>query len=411
MRLLLPFTYFVFYQFGIIVRPYVIMMLVLLLLACYFPQRAIRPWKYVGLLILLCLTSAYGMVLAAGIAVCMVCELLREKGWKRFVLELFSDKRSLALGALLFSAILIVLEIMPRDDTWVVSADRVNSIGLCLLAAFLTFTGECTLTTSTWFRIDRVLLQNAAIDPVELTAFCVIGVFLWLMIIGAASRQSLKYYLVPYAMLAIFSSLVYFGVHHVGVFFLLLLFWVGILFQDEERFETGRGIVAKIAKTDKDRRLLKRTAVAVCVACLLVPMYWCAASSVNEVKEEFSYGRSGAKFLTEHNLTECQILSVWGQSETKIYGENEEPYCNTCEVGTPVLLNAYFDHNICLNLNGGRDNEAYMHYRIPSAAEIEKTLAEWKAAGIPEVIIRKPDLKLLYGDTITYEDLSCKFMM
>ncbi len=404
MRLLLPFTYFVFYQFGIIVRPYVIMMLALLLLACEFPRRFFQTWKYVGLLILLCLTSAYGMVIAGGIAVCMVYELLQEKGWKRFVSGLFTDKRTLALGVLLLSAILIVLEIMPRDDTWVVSADRVNSIGVCLLAAFLTFPGECTLTTSTWFNKDRVLLQNAPIDPVELAVFCVIGIFLWLMIIGAASKKSLKYFLVPYGMMAFFASLVYFSVHHVGVFFLLLLFWIGILFQDEKRFEIGRSLVDKIAKTDRDRMLLKRTAVLVCVVCLMVPMYWCTVSSVNEVKEEFSYGRSGAEFLREYNLTECHILSDWVQSETESYGESIDPYCNTCAVGTPVLLNAYFDHNICMNLNGGRDNEAYMHYRIPSAAEIEETLQEWKAAGIPDVIIGKAEVEQLYGDDITYED-------
>ncbi len=404
MRLLLPFTFFVFYQFGIIVRPYVIMMLVLLLLACEFPRRFFQPWKYVGLLILLCLTSAYGMVIAGGIAVCMVYELLQEKGWKRFVSGLFTDKRTLALGVLLLSAILIVLEIMPRDDTWVVSAARVNSVGLCLLASVLTFIGECTLTTSSWFSKDRVLLQNARINPVELAAFCAIGIFLWLMIIGAASRKSLKYFLVPYGMLALFSSLVYFGVHHVGVFFLLLLFWIGILFQDEERFEIGRSLVDKIAKTDRDRMLLKRTAVLVCVVCLMVPMYWCTASSVNEVKEEFSYGRSGAKFLKEHNLTDRLLLAGWGESGTEIYGADSVPYCNTFAVGAPVLLNAYFDHNICMNLNGGRDNEAYMHYKLPTVTEIDEALAEWREAGIPEVIIGKPDLELLYGDEISYAD-------
>ena len=82
MRLIIPFTYFIFYQYGIIVRPYVMMMLALLLLALCFPQRFNHPWKYIGILVFLCLTSAYGIVLAGGIAICMVYELIIEKGIK-----------------------------------------------------------------------------------------------------------------------------------------------------------------------------------------------------------------------------------------------------------------------------------------------------------------------------------------
>ena len=69
-RLLLPFSYFFFYQYGVIIRPYSLALLVLLLLGMAFEDRNTKPWRFTGLLALLCLSSAYGIVLAGGIALC-----------------------------------------------------------------------------------------------------------------------------------------------------------------------------------------------------------------------------------------------------------------------------------------------------------------------------------------------------
>ena len=150
-RLCLPFGYFFFYQYGVIVRPYSLMLLTALLLGMTFPARERHPWRTVGLLALLCLTSAYGIVLSAGIAACMVWELWREKGFVRLLRELVSDRRTAALLALLAGAVLLMLEILPRPETASAAfADR-NPFLLCLLCALLTLPGECLLTTSGWF--------------------------------------------------------------------------------------------------------------------------------------------------------------------------------------------------------------------------------------------------------------------
>ena len=404
MRLIIPFTYFIFYQYGIIVRPYVMMMLALLLLALCFPQRFNHPWKYIGILVFLCLTSAYGIVLAGGIAICMVYELIIEKGIKSLISGLFINQETLALTVLLLTAILIILEILPRNNTWVTSAVKTNSFIICFCCVLLTFMGECTLTTSSWFSKDRVLLQNCSINRVELTVFCIVGVFLWILVISASSKKILKYYVVPYILLAVFASYVYFSVHHVGVIFLLLLFWLGVLFQDDHRFEIGRLWINKIVKTEKDVLLIKRAGVASCMACLIVPLFWDVSAIMNDVKLEFSYGRKGSDYIQFNNLDNGLILSGWGESGVEIIGHDSGLYRNVYEVGSPVLLNAYFDHNICYNLNGGKDNEAYLHYKIPTDNEIQAALLEWRSVGIPEVLLGKPDLDLLYKGDISLSD-------
>ena len=404
MRVILPFSYFVFYQYGIIVRPYSLMMLTFIIMVITFPQKDQHPWRFTGLLILLCLTSAYGIVLAGGIALCMVWDLIAEKGIKGFFADLFQDRRLIPLWALLFVAILLVIEMMPRSNTFIVSKNARNGFLLCFICALFTFIGECTLTTSSWFRIDRVLLQHVNISRTELALMCLIGCLLWILIIGVSSKKKLKYIFVPYVLLSFFASTVYFSVHHVGVVLLLLLFWTGIVFQDKDRFEIGRIIINKITKTNKEKKWLKKTAVLICILCLLVPTYWCIRSAIFEIEDEYSYGRYASSFLRDYNLENCRIFSIWGNSSSDSDIEDDTALrYNTYYVGTPVLINAYFDHNICFNLNCGKDSEAYMHYQVATPREDEENITTWRNAGVPDIILGKANINQVYYN-ISYED-------
>ena len=401
MRLVLPFTYFVFYQYGVIVRPYTLMLLAGLLLALAFPKREEKPFVFTVVLMLLCLSSAYGVVLAGGVALCWVYELIKEKGIKSFFRSLFRDRRTVSLFLLLVLAVLLILQFMPRQDTWVTTAGGKNSFFLCLVTALFTFLGEVTITTSSWFTLDRVMLQGVSIPTVPLICHCIIGLLLWTMIIGASSRRVLKYFVVPYLLLSFFAAGVYFSVHHVGVFLILLLFWLGILFQDADRFEIGRWIAGSIAKTEKDRRLLKKTAIAVCAVCLIVPVYWTAAASVYEIRLDYCFGRTAANYLKEHGLEDKKIFSFW-QYEPSESGDSVDE--NVFAQANPVLLSAYFDRNMCYNFNNGDDHEAYMHYKLASSEENEAAHRTWKATGIPDLLLSRPNLEAVYGDEISYED-------
>ena len=79
-RLLLPFTYFFFYQYGVISRVYCVLTLAFVLLAMAYRRRNERPGRYVAVLILLCVTMAYGLVIAGGLALVWLCEIGKESG-------------------------------------------------------------------------------------------------------------------------------------------------------------------------------------------------------------------------------------------------------------------------------------------------------------------------------------------
>ena len=82
-RYLLPYTFFLFYQYGVICRPYLFLVTALLILAKIYPDRDIKPWRYVFALMLLCASSAYGMVFAAGLALVWIFDMCKSGFWCR----------------------------------------------------------------------------------------------------------------------------------------------------------------------------------------------------------------------------------------------------------------------------------------------------------------------------------------
>ena len=79
-RCVLPFTYFIFYQYGVVVRTYCVMGLVFMLMAVTFKKKEDHPFRFIISLLLLCFTSAYGIVIAAGIAIAWGIDIISENG-------------------------------------------------------------------------------------------------------------------------------------------------------------------------------------------------------------------------------------------------------------------------------------------------------------------------------------------
>lgn len=132
-RLLLPFTYFFFYQYGVISRVYCVMTLAFVLLAIAYRRRNERPGRYVAVLILLCVTMAYGLIMAGGLAIVWLWEIWNEgaqkQGWQEragvdkrsiqtMVRGYVADRRIWWLVLLLLAALFVVWMIMPRADTF-----------------------------------------------------------------------------------------------------------------------------------------------------------------------------------------------------------------------------------------------------------------------------------------------------
>ena len=402
----LPFSFFFFYQGGVVVRPYALMILVLTLLGYFFNKRNERPFLFSFLLFLLCCTSAYGIVFACGIALCVVAEKIKEKGLERSISEIFKDKRTLSLVFLLIGAVLLILQIMPFEDTFVASTYRENSYIVILLCSLFTMIGDCFFTRSLWFYYDRTLLQNADIPWYSFLSCIIIGVIIWICIYCVSGRKSFYYFLISYSLFAFFSAVVYFSGHHLICAFALVLFWLWIVYSDEERFTGWKTISDKLFPDGKDKLLLTRFLKCFVLLCLAISVYWSISSSIMDIRKEYSYGRSTSAFIKEHDLDKNYIIGAWQVRES---ATGKADYTNM--VATVVPINAYFEKNIASNLNNGNPDKGFMYYRIPSAEEIAENYETIRRKGIPEVMIGSPDLDQVFDEDTIKENYTIVYYM
>lgn len=407
-RLVLPFMYFFFYQYGIITRPYAIMLLVILLLGMNLDQREHHPWRISLLLCALCLTSAYGMLIAAGIALCITWEILRDKGFTAMLRELFSDSRTASLLALLLLAVLLTIEIWPSDQAYASNMVVRATLPTRLAWALLAFPSECFLSTSLWFSYEHALVQAAPAVDVELIGLCAVGVVIWCVVICSSSRRGLKYLLVPYALFALFSAVVYFSTHHIGIIFLIFLLFAELMSRDEQRLEIGLSVRDRIAQTERDATLAKWAYLIIVVACIAMPLYWSAYASVLDIQHQYGFARTMASFLKEKHLDDANIFVVWSEQGSLCPASGgHDDYINTELMGGAPPLLAYFDHNILMNFHEGRHEDAYVLHKMVDYEESRATVQKWREAGIPDVLIGRPDLSKVYGDEISLDDYSC----
>ena len=406
-RLVLPFTYFFFYQYGVIVRPYGLMLLVLLLLGMNLRLRSEHPWRVFLLLCLLCLTSAYGILIAGSISVCILWDLWQEKGFKTIALDVLHGSLMTALILLFFFALLLIAEILPRLDTYAGHKDLSVPVGKLLICAFFTFPAECFLTTSSWFSFEQMSMNNAFIPVSEMVAIIFIGVVIWIVALCASSKKNAKYLIISMLFFSVFSVLVHFSTHHLGIVFMLFLFWAEYISRDQHRFEIGRSILNKIAKNNRDKKLLHYTYILICGACMIIPLYWSISASINEINTEYFYSRSAASFMREHGLDLTRNFAWWNdEGSAQPISEGHDDYINVNVIGPAVAVNAYFPHNIFYNLNYGIDSQAFIYHKTNTYEESRAVVERWKSWGIPEVILGLPNLKLVYGDGFSIDDYS-----
>lgn len=107
------FYLFLFYQYGVVSRPYSVMTLALMLCSVFYRNKTQKPVRMVLALALLCLSSAYGLAMAAGICVIWLIEEWNGKNFLSFVKDFFKTKAFFSLLGLLVFAVLILLEVFP----------------------------------------------------------------------------------------------------------------------------------------------------------------------------------------------------------------------------------------------------------------------------------------------------------
>ncbi len=393
-RLLLPFTYFYFYQYGVISRVYCVMVLEFVLLSMAYKSRNEKPGRYVAVMMLLCMTTAYGLVIAGGLALVWLWEIWDRGKGIRGLVEYGKDRRIWWLEALLVTAVCVILLIMPRENTYATALTDYetvsNSFIVRLLYMLLVLPADVTLTD---VYCDFTYLSQALLPASVLVSGGIIGALIWfLLLYYGQKRRTVLLCVLPYILFALFGAVVYISSHHIGIGLLYLNFWAWVSIEKEQLTQT-----IMIKTGERLDKAVKCGAVLVGTLALGVSLFWTVASCVLDINKTYAMGRYEARFIKEHHLDQYRIMAGWMVTRDDA-GNVVNVDINLCDQA--VNIAPYFDHNIFFNFNEGKDERNYITHMRLTQEETQAVYDIWREGGAPQVLWMHPDCTAAYGDML-----------
>lgn len=404
-RLILPFTYFFFFQYGVYSRPYGLTMLALLLAAIFYKERNARPWMYILALILLCLTSAYGIMLSGGLCIVWTFEILTEMIKNQKLVFFWKDKRFYPLLLILIVGVTLLLSIIPAEDCFYGGADVTFIMAIKSPSSYGTM---LMLPVESW---SGVLLgvEGAKANPVLLTIELLFGLALWaaLIAISAKNKKFFTFFL-PYVLICGFMSFKYMSVHHLGIssIFHVFIFWIMAEAEGGLRIPEPMKKLAGSIKTPLVRKIIIAGTGIICAA----PVLYSVVASINDIRLNCGTSRY-AKIIKENHLENTKIMAAWTYEEDPVDKTNPKYTFKVLEMpsehakilshstyltGGPVMVLPYFDSNIIMNFNVECPDETYMHYKRNE--DYEPILAKWREQGLPDFILGYCPLDEVYDE-------------
>lgn len=382
-KVILPFTYWTAYQYGVISRPYALFAAMLFICASLYMERDKRPVLYCLFLGLLCLTSLYGLIVAAMIAAAWIIKLML--GYKgQFIKKFFVENRArlISLAALLLLGICVVLTVWPKSDTagMLASALTPGKLGKCLMNAFFVIPSETFFSINTY---PNNLILYIDLEPLELIRCAVRSALVFFAVLALPVRKRrLLDSILPLGGFLVIAAL-YSMVHHFGLFFVLAVYCIWIGHYGRERNEEEKPCV------------LAGVVTAVFMYMLIFPLLWTVMSARSEIIYNYDYGKDTAAWITENGLQDYKWLSVW-QPVDLTYTSYNLSITTSAYLGRPINYNLHHGLTYCIRDTG--DYEAALR----EAKDLQKF-------GSPDFIIAnrrsqiKSDLTAIGGVWSNYE--------
>jgi hypothetical protein len=396
MRLVMPFTFFLFYQYGVVSRNYSLMLPAFVLAAIFYKTRHTRPVRLVLCLAFLAAASSYGIAISCGVALAWLIEIWADLPGRRLTVRCLRDRRLLSLAALLVYTAGLVWLIRPYSDTMAATMPPQNSFLFRLAYMLLIAPIDATLYQSGQ---SYSLLSNLQPAPAGLITALVLGLFFNLLLAYVAYKsKKLAVWSLMHLSLSLFSAWVYFKPHHLGIVTLAILFLVWICSeQPADQKRPTPDFILKISDQGRELGKLRGLLPVLVGACLAVSVYWTISASIRDIRYPYGYGRETAAFIAQAQLDDLQIMAMWNRewlpaSETTIIDTN-------MVAGVDIL--PYFTRNLIFNLNRGSDQYPYLiHQRVDN----EENYLAWRERGVPDLLLGLPDLASVYGDQVSILD-------
>lgn len=384
-KFLIPFTYCMFYQYGIISRCYCLTIIAFMLVSITYQKRNIKPFAYVGSLMLLCASHAFGIIFSGGLAIVWLWEMLP------FTLKDILQKRQFkALALLLVWALFLIYIIRPYPDTFATNLTYVTNNGFTrfLLLIFI------VPMNSVMGLIQFQFIKNYEISISSLIMLIICSLpFILTLIFILKGFKKLKLFFIPYLLFALFSSIVYFSAWHQGFAFLFMIFIAWQIVLEKQTF-----IWPLFNNYAYIKNFLKKFAYCLFIFVLIVSLANSIYNSFYDITHVYEYSKKPtAEFIKKYNLEDKVIFGQWifyspkgekiNEIATNLYNSNILPY---------------FDTNIVNNLNFGDDKYPYNIHKI---VDNEKYYKEWAKGPKPDIKLGQNfPLDMIWPDITKEED-------
>lgn len=416
----LPFTYFIFYQFSAISRPYCIFVFALFLCATLYKNRNKNPFKFVSALVLLGLSCAYGMIVATGIIFAWLIEIFKEYSvnFVSFVKSFVKDKRFFSMLIIFFCFLLLSLLLIPYNHVYVLSAPIKTDYWVKSLYSFFGLVADATFfdfynykNNNDIFWVDIFSFLKFYSNNPSSNAFVfkfwsasAIGFLInSLLIYTFYKAKKLTLFLIPWLMFALFCAVLYITCHHIGLYFCLLIFMFWCLAAENINPFNNKFIKPVIIFT------------------IIIQILWSLGSFLLELYLPYDSSRYLAKYIKTYHLDKYKIMTFWAANEYVVNRKNNkvvlgqkvnsaEDYKNFLEnykivsnlnlmlQWEPVSINPYFNKNIFYIFNLHRPGNLAIKHLSFSPEENLDYKYKIQDLGLPDIIIGRADIDYIFDN-------------
>ena len=416
---LIPFTYFVCFQYGVTSRPYALLCLSLLVAAHYWnsaDSKTSSACKLAISLMFMCLLSVYGIAFAAGFTIAWIWRVfsknISEACNKTFnfsaIFHAIKATISLNLARLISWGLIAIFGVAnlalawPAKNAFATRAtiDGNSTIAKCF--AFIFVMPSESMFTSFYGDIS---MRRMPFDFLPIAICTLFSLAIWAFAIRIAKRRKLLAVLViPYLVLTI-VAVRYFTLHHAGLIFVFLLsvLWISHI-KEPLSSKDIPAIFVKIAPTKS--RFIKNKAlkINVLISIILAPsLIWNAFACVNDILFDYSPSRAVAQYISSNHLQNKRFVASWLHNYEQV--DDSGNVISHEEIDTHqyswllVGANPYFSKNL---IDCAYKNKTFITNESSSAKQQEKELAACAAKGEPEFFVSESSQPWYYFLALNY---------
>lgn len=393
---LLPFTYFICFQYGVTARPYALLCVSLLMVAHYWKYADSKPsntWKLVLSLVLMCAISAYGIAIAAGFALAWVVRSVQIAGIKNAVCEIFSNiNRLLGWILLAFVGFASVACIWPAANAF---GSRATFSGNSHLIQFLYFIFVVPSESMFTAFAGDVSLRRMSLGILPTIICVLISILIWAFAICIAKRRKMLVSLIlPYLTFAIIATQ-YFTLHHAGIVF---VFFIAQLWMCVANKPLNFDIT--LANKLSNKCAFTQSVIVILLAPSLI---WNIFACVNDIRFDYSGSRALAQFIQRNHAENKRFVTSWLHKEEKldsngniISPEFEDVHQYSWQL---ITANPYFAKNL---IDCSYKNSSFITNERPSESQTLDEISACKAKKEPQFFVTESSEPWYYFVALDY---------